>query len=125
MSAAAWAFRPVYRVSDWAAGRPASALTTMRNGNKHNSSVAANTMPRLMMSIVSSRRHTSSASDPAYFFLPHCAARRPRRTPGHPATVMPAGLVPGRWPGPLAGWRDAVLSGSDMPASFLRDHPDR
>ena len=109
MSAAAWLFRPVYRVSDWAAGRPASALTTMRNGNKHNSSVAANTMPRLMKSIVSSRRHTSSASDPAYFFLPHCAARRARGRPAiRPPSCLPAS-VPGRWPGPLAGWRDAVL----------------
>jgi hypothetical protein len=110
----------VYRVSDWAAGRPASALTTIRNGNKQSSSVAANIMPRLMKSIASRRRHTSSAGDPAYFFLPHCAARRARRTPGQPAAVMPAGFVPGRWPGPLTSWRDAVLSDADTPASFLR-----
>jgi hypothetical protein len=31
---------------------------------------------------------------------------------------MPAGLDPGRWPGPPAGWRDTVLS-DDTPASFL------
>jgi hypothetical protein len=38
--------------------RSASAITTMRNGKKHNSRVAASSTPRLMKSIDSSRRAT-------------------------------------------------------------------
>ena len=70
-SAAAWLFRLVCRASVLTNGRPARALATMRNGNKHNSSVAANSMPWLTTSMASSRRHRSSATDPAYFFLLH------------------------------------------------------
>ena len=68
-SAAACLFRPRCRASPVAADRPARALAMIRNGNKHNSSVAANSMPRLMKSIESSRRHRCSAGDPAYFPL--------------------------------------------------------
>ena len=68
-SAAACWFRPRCRASPVAADRPARALAMIRNGNKHNSSVAANSMPRLMKSIASSRRHRCSADDPAYFPL--------------------------------------------------------
>ena len=67
-SAAACLFRPRCRASPVAADRPARALAMIRNGNKHNSSVAANSMPRLMKSIESSRRHRCSA-DGRYFPL--------------------------------------------------------
>ena len=63
-SAAACWFRPRCRASPVAADRPARALAMIRNGNKHNSSVAANSMPRLMKSIESSRRHRCSADRP-------------------------------------------------------------
>ena len=68
-SAAACWFRPRRRASPLATDRPARALATIRNGKKHNSSVAANSMPRLMKSIESSRRHRCSAEEPAYFPL--------------------------------------------------------
>jgi hypothetical protein len=72
-SLAAWPFRPVYRVSVSAADQRPSALTTMRNGMKHNSSVAAKRMPLLMNSIASSRCHSSSCAPG----LPYCVNRRP------------------------------------------------
>jgi hypothetical protein len=105
-SAAAWPFRPVNPVKVFTTDRPASALTTIRNGNRHNNSVAANSTPRLMKSIASSRFHKSSAKDPAYCFLPHCAARRTRRTAGRSPAFMPERSVGDGCPGcaTSAGW---------------------
>ena len=87
--AACW-FRPRRRASPLATDRPARALATIRNGKKHNSSVAANSMPRLMKSTESSRRHRCSAEDPAYFPLATSVPRRTRpRTPGPPFAAPP------------------------------------
>ena len=80
----------------------ARALATMRNGNKHNSKVAANSMPWLMTSIATSRRRRSSAQDPTYFFcptrLPVGGSRRPAGQPPSrlpPCSQQPAGSAGG------------------------------
>ena len=103
-SAAACWFRPRCRASPVAADRPARALAMIRNGNKHNSRVAAKSMPRLMKSIESSRRHRCSAGDPAYFPLAAsifplaawvpCRARC--RTPRPPSPATPGDSL--SWP---------------------------
>jgi hypothetical protein len=59
-----------------------------------------------MTSIASSRRHRSSATDPAYFFLLHSAAR--------PPTFMSARLVPDHWPGPAVKLTRATGLGSSL-----------
>ena len=103
-SAAACLFRPRCRASPVAADRPARALAMIRNGNKHNSSVAANSMPRLMKSIESSRPHRCSADDPAYFPWAACMpCRTRRRTPRPPFPAAPGDCL--SWPADAIGLR--------------------
>ena len=113
-SAAACWFRPRRRASPLATDRPARALATIRNGKKHNSSVAAKSMPRLMKSIASSRRHRCSADEPAYFPL---AASMPCRTrwPRPPSAAAP-GDSPS-WPADaIAYGLSAGANGADSAA---------
>ena len=93
-SAAACLSRPRCRASPLVTDRPARALATIRNGKKHNSRVAANSMPRLMKSIASSRRHRCSADEPAYFPLAASVPRRTRPRTPCPPFAAPSGDFP-------------------------------